>query len=108
MKIAVIGAGAIGGYLGTLLAAAGEEVTFVARGANLDALRANGMKVTLEDGKEVRSTNARACAAITEVGPQDVVLLTVKAHQVAPIAPELPSLFHESTTVVTMQNGIPW
>lgn len=107
MKIAVVGAGAIGGYLGALLAAAGEDVTFIARGANLDAIRRSGMKVTLEDGREVTGRGA-AHSSMREAGPHDVVLLTVKAHQVAAVAPELAHLCHGQTSIVTMQNGIPW
>jgi 2-dehydropantoate 2-reductase len=108
MRIAVVGAGAIGGYLGTRLAAAGEEVTFIARGANLEAIRSQGMKLILEDGAELHASGAKACGKMSEAGPQDVVLLTVKAHQVAALAPELRDLFYEQTTIVTMQNGIPW
>ena len=105
MKIAVVGAGAIGGYLGGLLAAAGEEVTFIAR-SNREAIARDGMKVFLEDGREV--VGRGAAGSMAEAGPQDVVLLTVKAHQVTPIAPELHHLCHAATTIVTMQNGIPW
>lgn len=108
MKFAVVGAGAIGGYLGGWLAAAGEEVTFIARGANLEAIRKNGMKVIGEDGKEVVATNVRAFSSMAEAGPQDVVLLTVKAHQVADVAGDLKHLCHDDTAIVTMQNGIPW
>jgi 2-dehydropantoate 2-reductase len=108
MKIVVVGAGAIGGYLGGLLAASGEEVSFIARGPNLDAIRARGMKVILEDGKEVVGKGIRATASMREAGPHDTVLLTLKAHQVGAIAPEIHHLLHDSTTVVTMQNGIPW
>jgi 2-dehydropantoate 2-reductase len=108
MRIAIVGAGAIGGYLGAKLAAAGEEVTFIARGANLDAIRQQGMKLIEEDGSELRADKARACEKISEAGVQDVVLLTVKAHQVAAVAPELGTLLHGQTSVVTMQNGIPW
>ena len=108
MKIAIVGAGAIGGYLGTRLAAAGAEVTFIARGANLEAIRSRGMKLILEDGTELQAVGARACEDMREAGPQDVVLLTVKAHQVSAIAAQLRHLFHEQTTIVTMQNGIPW
>lgn len=108
MKIAIVGAGSIGGYLGALLAEAGEDVTFIARGANLDAIRSRGMRVTLEDGREVVATNARTAATPREAGPQDVVLLTVKAHQVTALAPDVELLLHESTSLVTMQNGIPW
>src|SRR5258708_2874339 len=108
MKIAIVGAGAIGGYLGAKLAAAGEEGTFIAPGANLDAIRSQGVRLILEDRTEVLASGARACGNMSEAGPQDVVLLTVKAHQVAAIAPDLGKLFHEQTSIVTMQNGIPW
>ena len=108
MRIAVVGAGAIGGYLGARLSAAGEEVVFIARGANLAAIRAEGMRLIGEDGAEVRSVGARAVEKQAEAGAQDTVLLTVKAHQVAAIAPELRHLCHADTAIVTMQNGIPW
>ena len=108
MKFAVVGAGAIGGYLGALLAASGEDVTFIARGNNLRAILDNGMRVTLEDGREVIAATARAVLDCRSAGPHDVVLLTVKAHQIAPIAAELKFLCHEATSIVTMQNGIPW
>ena len=108
MKIAIVGAGAIGGYLGGWLAASGEEVTFIARGANLAAIRASGMRVVGEDGKEVVATGVMACERMSEAGPQDVVLLTVKAHQVAAVAGDIADLCHDGTSIVTMQNGIPW
>jgi 2-dehydropantoate 2-reductase len=108
MRIAIVGAGAIGGYLGTRLAAAGEQVTFIARGPNLEAIRSKGMKLMLEDGSEVHASGARGCEKMSEAGPHDVVLLTVKAHQVTAVAPELRHLLHEQTSIVTMQNGIPW
>ena len=107
MKIAVVGAGAIGGYVGGWLAAAGEDVTFIARGANLDAIRRNGMRVIGEDGAEVvarAAVHEKTCDA----GPQDVVVLAVKAHQVAPIAADIAALCHDETSIVTMQNGIPF
>ena len=108
MKIAVVGAGAIGGYLGARLSAAGEDVTFIARGANLEAIRKNGLKLIEEDGTEIRTTGARAFEKMSDAGPQDFVLLTVKAHQVAAIAPDLHHLCDAQTAIVTMQNGIPW
>ena len=108
MKIAVVGAGAIGGYLGARLSAAGEDVTFIARGANLEAIRKNGLKLIDEDGTEIRTTGARAFEKMSDAGPQDFVLLTVKAHQVAAIAPDLHHLCDAQTAIVTMQNGIPW
>lgn len=108
MKIAIVGAGAIGGYLGTRLAAAGADVTFIARGANLAAIRARCMKLILEDGGEMEARGARAFEEMSEAGPHDVVLLTVKAHQVGAIAADLHHLLHDETSIVTMQNGIPW
>ena len=108
MKFAVVGAGAIGGYLGGWLAAAGEEVTFIARGANLTAIRANGMRVIGERGEEVTARSVQAHERMSDAGPQDVVLLTVKAHQIAAVAADLTHLCHAQTAIVTMQNGIPW
>lgn len=108
MKIAVVGAGAIGGYLAARLAAAGEEVTVIARGANLAAIRAHGLKLIQEDGGEIAATGLRAFEHPQEAGPQDYVLLALKAHQVEAIAPSIPSLFHERSAIVTLQNGIPW
>jgi 2-dehydropantoate 2-reductase len=108
MRIAVVGAGAIGGYLGARLSLAGEDVTFIARGPNLAAMQANGLKLIAEDGTEARTTTARAFEKMTEAGPHDAVLLTVKAHQVAAVAPDLRHLCHADTAIVTMQNGIPW
>src|SRR5258708_2606195 len=107
MKIAVIGAGAVGGYVGVKLALAGEEGTSVARGANLSAIRAHGMKLVLADSSEQVATAVRASDDYQVVGPQDVVILAMKAHQVEAVADEVPKLFGPETVVVTMQNGIP-
>jgi 2-dehydropantoate 2-reductase len=108
MKIAVIGAGAIGGYVGVKLALAGEDVTFIVRGANLDAIRANGMKLVMHDGSEHVAAGVKATDNYDEAGAQDVVVLAVKAHQVEAVAKDLPKLFGPETVVVTMQNGIPF
>ena len=108
MKIAVVGAGAIGGYLGAKLARAGEDVTFIARNRNLEVICANGFRLILEDGSEEHAPTARAVQHMAEAGPQDVVLLTVKAHQVGDLLPELRELFGPQTVLVTMINGIPW
>jgi 2-dehydropantoate 2-reductase len=107
MKIAIVGAGAIGGYVGGWLAAAGEDVTFIARGANLEAIRRNGMRVVGEDGNEVVAKTA-AFEKTLDAGKQDCVILAVKAHQVGPIAADIAALCNEHTSIVTMQNGIPW
>ncbi len=108
MKIAVVGAGAIGGYLGARLALAGEEVTFIARGANLQAIRADGFKLIEEDGGERVARGVRAEQDMALAGPQDYVLLALKAHQVGPIARDMRGLLGPQTAVVTMQNGVPW
>ena len=108
MKIAIVGAGAIGGLLGVRLALAGEDVTFIARGPNLAAIRAGGLRLIMEDKSELHAKNVRACLTMAEAGPQDLVLLTVKAHGVGPIAADMHHLCHADTSIVTMQNGIPW
>ena len=108
MKIAVVGAGAIGGYLGAKLAVAGEDVTFIARNRNLAAINAGGFRLINEDGTEQHASTVRAVQRMAEAGPQDVVLLTVKAHQVVDLLPELRDLFGPNTAVVTMINGVPW
>ena len=108
MRIAVVGAGSIGGYLGGFLAAAGDDVTFIARGANLEAIRSHGMKVVTEEGREVIAKNVRVFSKMSEAGPHDTVLLTVKAHQVSAVAGGLHHLCDAKTSIVTMQNGIPW
>ncbi|KQP16918.1 2-dehydropantoate 2-reductase [Methylobacterium sp. Leaf93] len=108
MSIAIVGAGAIGGFLGVRLANIGEDVTFIARGANLDAIRSNGMRLIEENGSEIHVKNLKATKSMEEAGVHDVVLLTVKAHQVGPIAADLHHLIGPDTIVVTMQNGIPW
>ena len=108
MKIAVVGAGAIGGYLGCKLSMAGEDVTFIARNKNLAAINSNGFKLILEDGTEEIAASVRAVENMQDAGPQDVVLLTVKAHQVADLIPSLGSLLGPQTMLVTMINGVPW
>jgi 2-dehydropantoate 2-reductase len=108
MKIAIIGAGAIGGYVGAKLALAGEEVTFIVRGENLRTIREHGMRLQFADGSEQVARDVRATDDYGAAGPQDLVILATKAHQVAAVAGELPRLFGPDTAVVTMQNGIPF
>jgi len=107
MKICVVGAGAIGGYLAVRLAAIGEQVSVVIRGANLQAVRANGLKLVNADGSE-QVAQLAATDTMAELGMQDVVILAMKAHQVAPVVPQLAALIGPQTLVVTAQNGIPW
>ena len=108
MKITVVGAGAIGGFLGARLSAAGEEVTFIARNNNLQAINANGFRLIEENGSELHAKGVRAVQRYLDAGPQDVVLLTVKAHQVRDLLPDLRGLFGPETMVVSMINGVPW
>ncbi len=108
MKIAIVGAGAIGGYLGAKLALAGEEITFIARNKNLAAINARGFRLQLEDGTEQHASNVRAVQNMADAGVQDAVLLTLKAHQVKDVLPDLRALFGPDTMVVTMINGVPW
>jgi 2-dehydropantoate 2-reductase len=108
MKYAIVGAGAIGGYLGTKLALAGEQVTFIARNKNLAAINAQGFRLQLPDGSALQTSDVCAVQDPAEAGAQDVVLLTTKAHQVRELLPGLRSLFGPETMVVTMINGVPW
>ncbi len=108
MRIAIVGAGAIGGYLGARLSLAGEEVTFIARSRNLEAINARGFRLIAEDGAEAVARDVRAVQRYADAGPQDAVMLTVKAHQVRDLLPELRDLFGPQTMVVTMINGVPW
>ncbi len=108
MKIAVVGAGAIGGLVGVKLALAGEEVTFMVRGANLSAIQAKGMKLVLHDATELVATNVKASNDYSATGPQDLVILAVKANQVEALLGDLPKLFGPNTMVLTMQNGVPF
>lgn len=108
MKICIVGAGAIGGMLGVKLALSGHDVTLILRGANLAAVKANGLKLIEENGNVLLAQPIRATSVIAEAGVQDLIILALKAHQVTAVAAELPALMHANTRVVTMQNGIPW
>ena len=108
MKIAVIGAGAIGGLVGAKLALAGEDVTFIVRGKNLDAIATNGFTLIGADGTQQVARNVKATDRYEQAGPQDIVVLAMKAHQVEAVANDVPRLFGPETVVVTMQNGIPF
>lgn len=108
MKICIVGAGAIGGYLGAELALAGEEVTLIARGAHLEAIQKNGLKLVMEDGLTQVAIPTLATSELSEAGAQDVVILALKAQSVPAIASQLRTLYGSQTIVVTAQNGIPW
>ncbi len=106
MKITIYGAGAIGGYLAAELALAGEEVSIVARGPHLQAIRERGLKLLIEG--EEKLARVRAAEDPGELGPQDYVILTLKAHSVAPVVARMRPLLGPGTAVVTAQNGILW
>jgi 2-dehydropantoate 2-reductase len=108
VKIAIVGCGAIGGYVAAKLALAGEAVTCMARGANLAALRAGGIRLRCADGSEQVARDVAATDDYAAAGPQDLVILSVKAHQVESVAEQVRRLFRPDTAVVTMQNGIPY
>jgi 2-dehydropantoate 2-reductase len=107
MKICVVGAGAIGGLLAAKLQNAGEDVSVIARGPHLAAIRANGLKLIEEDGNEIVA-RVKATDKIAEAGPQDLVILGMKAHQVEAVVVDLKQLYGPETMVLTAQNGIPW
>jgi 2-dehydropantoate 2-reductase len=107
MKIAIVGCGAIGGYVGARLALAGEDVTFLVRGANLAAVRCDGITLLMNGTRQV-ARNVTATDDYAAAGPQDLVILAVKAHQLEAVATRVAHLFGRDTVVVTMQNGIPY
>lgn len=106
MRICIFGAGAIGGFLGAELAMAGVDVTLVARGPHLAAMKANGLKL-IRDGKE-RIAKVRAVGTAAEAGAQDYVVITLKAHSVPGVVDQLQPLLGPDTAVVWGVNGVPW
>jgi len=106
MKVCVVRAGAIGGVLGARLAAAGHDVSLVARGAQLDAIRANG--IALKDGESTRTLRVAAADEPGGLGPQDAVFIALKAYSIGPMLARLAPLLGPDTAVVTAINGIPW
>ncbi|MEE2897859.1 MAG: 2-dehydropantoate 2-reductase [Gemmatimonadota bacterium] len=106
MKICIYGAGAIGGYLGVQLALAGEDVTLIARGPHLEAMRAKGLKLLI-DGEE-RVAHPFCTADPSEAGPQDYVIVTLKAHSTPAVVQPMQPLLGPETAVVTAVNGVPW
>ncbi|MGI9405489.1 MAG: 2-dehydropantoate 2-reductase [Hyphomicrobiaceae bacterium] len=106
MKICVYGAGAIGGYVGLMLKRGGADVSLIARGAHLAAIRENGLKLITKDETFVEKMTATDDPA--ELGHQDYVIVALKAHQAWESAEKLAPLLGPQTAVVTMQNGVPW
>lgn len=105
LRVAVIGAGAVGGVFGARLAAAGHDVCFVARGATLAALTTAGLRLDSVDG-DLLLSSVRATDDPRTIGPVDLVLVAVKATQVATLAPSLRPLIGSATVVIPLQNGV--
>ncbi|NKC34181.1 ketopantoate reductase family protein [Falsiroseomonas selenitidurans] len=106
MKICVFGAGAIGGHLAGRLARGGAEVSLVARGAHLAAIQAKGLTVQAHDGTHV--SHPKASADPAALGPQDAVIVTVKAPALPAVAAGIAPLLGPDTAVAFVMNGIPW
>ena len=103
-----MGAGAIGGLLGTRLALAGEQVSVLARGESLAAIRSDGLVLVEPDGSVHVARDIAVEAELAAFGAQDMVVLAVKAHQLADVVPGLEQLYDDGTVVVPLQNGLPW
>lgn len=107
MKICIFGAGAIGGLMGAKLAAKGDvDVTFIARGPHLAAMRENGVKLISEGTEQI--VHPRCVESAEEAGPQDYVLVTLKAHSLPSAAKQMQPLLGPDTAIVSAVNGIPW
>src|SRR5579864_2482700 len=106
MKVLIVGAGAIGAYIGARMARAGFDVTLFARGPHLRAMQENGVQVKSAD--EDFQARPKIVGSLEEAGPADVVFLGVKAHSLPQLAPQLKSVLGPDTVVVSTQNGIPW
>jgi 2-dehydropantoate 2-reductase len=105
MKIAIMGSGGVGGYFGARLAAAGEDVTFIARGAHLEAIRGGGLKVASERG-DLHIVDAKATDDPAEVGPVDIVLFAVKLWDTENAATAIRPLIGAETAAISLQNGV--
>jgi len=106
MKVCIFGSGATGGYMGVELARAGAEVSLVARGAHLQAIRENGLKLLI--GEEEHVAHASATDDPKELGPQDYVIIALKAHSIPGAVESIAPLLGNDTAVVTASNGIPY
>lgn len=105
-RYAVLGAGAIGAYVGAAMARGGADVTLIARGAHLAAMRQRGVTVISERGDF--HVNVPVTDDGSERGPFDCIIVALKANQLAPMLPRIQALSHPHTRVIGMQNGIPW
>ena len=106
MKICIFGAGAIGGYMGVKLAQVGADVSLVARGPHLEAMKKNGLRL-IEEENDI-TVPVMASENPEDLGIQDYVIITLKAHSVPLIVNKMEPLINEKTTIVSGVNGIPW
>ncbi len=107
MKICIFGAGAIGGYMGVKLAQAGADVSLVARGPHLAAMKDKGLTL-IEEDKDPVTVPVTASDNPADLGPQDYVIVTLKAHSVPPVVDKMQPLIGDDTTIVSGVNGVPW
>lgn len=106
MRYLIVGAGAVGGYIGALMSRKGYDVTLHARGPHLAAMQKNGVRVITADGDFI--ANPRVISDLKDGAPYDVIFLCVKAHGLPPLAPQLSAAIGPETVCVSTQNGIPW
>jgi 2-dehydropantoate 2-reductase len=107
MKICIFGAGAIGGYMAVKLVQAGADVSLVARGPHLAAMKERGLTL-IEEGSDPVTVPVTASDDPAELGPQDYVIVTLKAHSVPPVVDRMQPLIGPDTTIVSGVNGVPW
>ena len=108
MRGCVVGAGAIGSLLGGRLAIAGNDVALLTRGDHLAAIRRDGLRLIDSEGSETIVDSLEASSELGDFGPQDLVILALKAHQIAGLAPSLEVLYDTDTVILPIQNGVPW
>jgi 2-dehydropantoate 2-reductase len=106
MKVCIYGAGAIGGYLGVQLSQAGADVSLVARGAHLAAMKANGLRLLI--GDEERVVHPRCTDNPADLGPQDFIIICLKAHSITGVIDAMKPLIGSHTRIITAVNGIPY
>ena len=106
MRICIVGAGAIGGYLGAKLIDAGLDVSLVARGLHLEAIKKNGLTIIEKDKKII--CHPKCSDSFDQLGKMDFIFITLKAYSISRIAKEIAKMFHKNTSVITAYNGIPW
>ena len=106
MKICIVGAGATGGYLGVKLINAGLDVSLVARGAHLEAMKKTGLTI-IENEKEI-TCKPKCSDSMEELGKMDFIFITLKAYSIPGVVKEIAKMFNDNTAVITAYNGIPW